>query len=205
MNKFIFIVIFILILGLTWILIFPYKTITHTVTAKDYFPIKPNTVFVYQGYGNEFASYIRTTEYTNCTKQQQRINNGGTEIANVYEYTDCGVKLIFTKNEYYNRENFLYAEPNRDEYLIKNPIKNGTSWTLPDGSIRSITNTNATVTTDLKTYTCALEVTTIAGANKTQDYYVSDVGLIKSVYYLEGGYTVTSSLKEIKTNISNGL
>ncbi|GIM28922.1 hypothetical protein CPJCM30710_15880 [Clostridium polyendosporum] len=194
MKKFVIIIFFMVIL------MFPNTALAATSTAKDYFPMKPNTVFVYQGYGNEFSSYIRYTDYTNSTRQQLRINNGGTETVNVYEYTFYGVRIRYTNNECYYRENFLNKTANKSEYLIKNPIKKGTTWTLADGSKRSITNTNATMKTTLKTYTGALEVTTTRGTSKTKDYYVKGVGLVKSIHYLEGGYTVMSSLKQIKTN-----
>ena len=181
-------------------LMFPSTALAVTTTAKDYFPIKSNTVFVYQGYGNEYASYTRYTDYANSTTQQFRINNGGTETVNVYEYTTYGVRLRYTSNECYYRENFLGKTANRSEYLIKDPIIKGTSWTLSDGSKRSITNTNATVKTDINTYIGALEITTINGTNMTKDYYVKDIGLVKSVHYLEGGYAIISSLKQIKTS-----
>lgn len=191
---------FVVIIFFMVILMFPNTALAATSTAKDYFPMKPNTVFVYQGYGNEFASYTRYTDYNNLTRQQLRINNGGTETVNVYEYTIYGVRVRYTKSECYYRENFLNTTANKSEYLIKDPIRNGTTWTLADGSRRSITNTNATIQTTLKTYTGALEVTTTKGTNSTKDYYVKDVGLVKSIHYLEGGYTVSSSLKQIKTN-----
>jgi hypothetical protein len=196
MKKFVIAIFFTLVL----VLIFPNIGLAAMPTAKDYLSMKPNTVFIYQGYGNEFASYTRYTDYTSSTRQQLRIENGGTETVNVYEYTTYGVRLRYTKNECYYRENFLNKTANTSEYVIKNPVKGGTSWDLPNGSKRSITSTNATVKTPLKTYTGALEVTTTKGTSKTKDYYVKDVGLVKSVHYLEGNYTVTSSLKQIKTN-----
>lgn len=191
---------FLVMLFFMIMLMFPNKALAVTPTAKDYFPMKPNTVFVYQGYGNEFASYTIYTDYTSSTRQQLRKNNGGTETVSVYEYTTYGVRVRYTKSECYYRESFLNTTANKSEYLIENPIKKGTTWTLADGSKRSITNTNTTIQTPLKTYTGALEVTTTKGTNKTKDYYVKDVGLVKSIYYLQGGSTVMSSLKQIKTN-----
>ena len=196
MKKSIFLVLYVLALIIALVLCKEYNKTTGT--ARDYYPIKENTVFVYQGYGDEYASYTRYTDYTDSIKQQLRTNNGGTETVNVYEYTKDGIKNIFTKNVCRYRENFLNETANKDEYLIKNPIRVGTTWTLSDGSKRSITSVNATVSTDLKEFTGALEVTTIKDSNKTQDYYVKDIGLVKSVYKIYGGDTVTSSLKEIK-------
>lgn len=182
------------------LLLLPNITLAAVPKAKDYFPMKPNAVYYYQGYGNEYASYTRYTDFTNSTRQQFRVDNGGTETVNVYEYTAYGVKLRYSKSEIYYRESFLNKTANRSDYIIKNPIRKGTSWTLSDGSKRSITSTNAVVKTPLKKYTGALEITTVKGKSKTKDYYVKGVGLVKSVYYLEGGYTVSSSLKQIKTN-----
>ncbi|MHC1685093.1 MAG: GerMN domain-containing protein [Clostridiaceae bacterium] len=196
MKKSIFLVLYGLVLTLVLMACNQYNNTTRT--AKEYYPMKSNSVFVYEGYGNEYASYTRYTDYTDSIKQQLRTNNGGTETVNVYENTNDGVKIIFTKNECYYRESFLNDTANKDEYLIKNPIKVGTTWTLPDGSKRSITSVNTTVSTDLKEYTRALEITTTNDSSKTQDYYVKDIGLVKSVYKSYDGFTVTSSLKEIK-------
>lgn len=170
-----------------------------SLTAKDFFPILPNCQYIYQGFGNEFLSYTTFTDYTNNTKQQLRISNGATEIVRVYEYTPSGVRLILQKPETYYRENFL-SKPNvLEEYIIKNPIQVGTNWSLLDGSVREITNINQTIKTPLTTYTSVLEIITTNGNSKSLDYYVNDLGLIKSVYFIDDE-TLSSEIKQIKYN-----
>lgn len=169
------------------------------LTAKDFFPMIPDRQYIYQGFGNEFLSYTTFTDYTNNTKQQLRISNGATEIVRVYEYTPSGVRLILQKPETYYRENFL-SKPNvLEEYIIKNPIQVGTNWSLLDGSVREITNINQTIKTPLTTYTSVLEITTTNGNSKSLDYYVKDLGLIKSVYFIDDE-TLSSEIKQIKYN-----
>ena len=43
-----------------------------SLKIEDYFPIKDNLQIVYEGQGNEFASYNITIDYTSENKVQQR-------------------------------------------------------------------------------------------------------------------------------------
>ena len=61
---------------------------TQLLKIKDYFPMKKNTRYVYEGTGNEYASYDVYNDYINGDKVQQRVNNGGTVMANVIEIKD---------------------------------------------------------------------------------------------------------------------
>lgn len=54
----------------------------------DFFPIRENTKYVYEGAGNEFAGYDVYIDYASGDKVQQRIENGGTVMARVYEIKD---------------------------------------------------------------------------------------------------------------------
>ena len=49
-------------------------------TIKDYFSFKENTKYVYEGMGNEFASYYVLVDYLVGNRVQLRYNNGGTEM-----------------------------------------------------------------------------------------------------------------------------
>ncbi|WP_243240431.1 LysM peptidoglycan-binding domain-containing protein [Clostridium cibarium] len=168
--------------------------------AQDYFPITSNSEYIYEGLGNEFASFTNFTDYTTNNKEQLRTNNGGTEIVRVYEYTTEGVKLVFSQGETYYRENFLNKTPNKNEYIILNPISVGNTWTLPDGGIRTITHINISIQTPYINIPSAIEITTINGQNKTIDYYVEGIGLIKTNFYSNNTFLVSSSLKEIRNS-----
>ncbi len=167
---------------------------------KDYFPIKENVRYVYEGKGNEYASYEVYIDYTSENKVQQRINNGGTEMAKVYKIKDGKLLVSLSKGEVYYRENLLDTIGDESEVLLMEPIKNGTSWTLKDSRVRTITGTSVDVVTPLGSYK-AIEVTTEGESGKTIDYYAKDVGLVKSVFVYDD-YEVISSLSKMEEDVA---
>ena len=165
-------------------------------TVQDYFPVKPNTRYVYAGSGNEYASYDVLVDYSQGSKFQQRVDNGGTVTARVIEVKDGVAKLVFTRAEVYYRENFLKNKANQSEILLKGPLRAGTKWKLSDGRERRINSTSASVSTPSGNYS-AVEVVTKSKDGITTDYYAKNVGLVKSVFKY-GDTEVTSSLSAIE-------
>ena len=175
------------------------------LNIKSYYPIKENTRYTYEGTGNEYANYNIYTEYTGKGKVQNRVDNGGTVLAEVIEVNDKAVTKIISRPEAYYREGLLgdktlsSRDKKKDEILLKAPIQEGNTWTLNDGRKRTITNTSIDVKTPMKSYK-AIEVTTEGkGREKTVDYYAKDVGLVKSVF-VSYGMEVKSELKAIDEN-----
>ena len=66
---------------------------------EDYFPIKANTHYVYQGMGNEYASYDVYIDYASEDKVQQRVDNGGTVMANVLELKDGKLTKLYSREK----------------------------------------------------------------------------------------------------------
>lgn len=170
-----------------------------SLSIKDYFPIKENTKYVYQGTGNEYASYDVYIDYTSESKVQQRVNNGGTVVAKVIEVKDGKVTRLLSKGEVYYKENLL-NEKGDEEILLMEPLVKGTSWKLKDSRVRTITDISKDVATPSGNYK-AIEVVTESGNDKTIDYYAKDVGLVKSVF-TSGGSEITSSLSKIEENVT---
>lgn len=173
---------------------------SESLQIKDYFPIKNNVRYTYLGKGNEYASYNVYTDYTSDSKVQQRVDNSGTVVANVIELKDGKLKKVLSRPEAYYRENLLEKKEGEEEILLMQPLAKGTTWTLKDSRVRTITNTSVDVTTPLGSYK-AIEVETKDSKGKTIDYYAKNVGLIKSVFVSEG-LEVTSSLSKIEENAS---
>ncbi|MFA6308215.1 MAG: GerMN domain-containing protein [Clostridia bacterium] len=173
-----------------------------TVVAKDtiaeYFPYTENKEYIFKGEGNEFASYNVFVDYINGPRAQIRLNDGGTEVVQVIENKNGELRLLYKKSECYFRENFLAKTYKNSEILLKEPIEKGTAWTLSNKTKRSITNINVDVKTSLGIYK-AVEVTTFAKDGKTKDYYVKNMGLVKTVFIVEDG-TITSTLDDIKSD-----
>ena len=163
----------------------------------DFFPIRENTKYIYEGAGNEFAGYDAYIDYASGDKVQQRIENGGTVMARVYEINDGKLTLKLSRGEAYYRDNLLDLKGDTEEVMLMEPLAKGTSWTLKDGSKRTITGTNTVITTPMGSYAC-IEVTTenVDGSTAAQ-YYAKDVGLVRSVFS-SGGQEVTSTLKSVE-------
>ena len=175
------------------------QTETDQLKLTDYYPIKENTKYVYEGTGNEYASYDTYIDYTSENKFQQRVNNGGTVMANVFQLKDGKLTKLYSRGEAYYRENLLKQESNSDEVLLMEPLQKGTTWTLSDSRVRTITNTAVDITTPTGNYK-AIEVTTEGANDKTMDYYAKNVGLVKSVFVSEGN-EVTSTLSKVEENV----
>ncbi len=174
--------------------------VSEVLKIQDYFPIKGNTRYVYEGKGNEYASYNVYIDYTSGGKIQQRVDNGGTVTAKVIELKDGKLTRLLSRGEAYYRENLLKTVENENEILLMEPLVQGTTWNLSDSRKRTITNTKADITTPLGNYK-AIEVTTEGPDSKTIDYYAKDIGLVKSVLNT-GEMEVSSSLSKIEENFS---
>lgn len=169
---------------------------TDQLDIEDYFPIVENTRYIYEGKGNEYASYDVYIDYTTEEKVQQRVSSGGTVLARVIKIDDGKLTRVYSKEEVYYRQNLLEAEGKEEEVLLMEPLKEGTEWTLRDSRVRKITGTSVEVTTPSGNYK-AIEVLTEGPESKTYDYYAKDVGLVKSVF-VSGDTEVSSSLSKIE-------
>jgi hypothetical protein len=163
---------------------------------EDFFPIVKDEKYIYEGTGNEFAGYTVYPDYTSKDRVQQRIENGGTVLARVYEVKDGKLTMVLSRGEVYYRENMLQKTDGADEVMLMEPLKKGTSWTLKDGSRRIITGTDKKVTTPYGTFPC-IEVTTEGKDGTTLHYYAKDTGLIETIFRT-GGTEVTSALKSVE-------
>lgn len=175
------------------------EPIANLGTIEEYYPLKKNTHYIYEGTGNEFASYDLYNDYISEGKVQQRMNNGGTTKVNVMELKGGNLSKVYTRGEAYYRENLLNQKSEKIEVLLMEPLIKGTTWKLNDGSKRTITDTAAEVTTPTGNYK-ALEVTTESSKDKTIDYYTKNVGLVKSVF-VSGVSQITSTLTKIEENV----
>lgn len=167
-------------------------------SVEAYMPYPTNTRYVYQGEGNEYASYDVYVDYRTDNRVQTRTNNGGTEMVRVIEYQDGKIVELLAKGETYYRENFTNTKSQQGNIVLQGPIQTGTSWTDANKQIHTITNTAAKVTTPLGSYT-TIEVTTQGENDQMTEYYAAGVGLIRSVFQA-GDTQITSTLTAMETN-----
>ncbi|OPX86313.1 MAG: Endo-1,4-beta-xylanase A precursor [Pelotomaculum sp. PtaB.Bin104] len=166
----------------------------------DYFPVQGYASYVYEGIGNEYASYSVFIDYASAGKVQQRVDNGGTVAARVLELKDGKLIRQLFQGETYYRENLLNVTDASAEILLMEPLKAGISWTLKDGRTRKITSISADAATPLGSYK-AIAVVTEGPYDTITEYYAKDVGMVKSVF-TSGGEEISSSLKELIINAS---
>lgn len=164
---------------------------------EDYFPMRADTQYEYEGSGNEFASYKEHVDYIENNKFQRRVDNGGRVVAEVIEVGSGEVKKILSRPEMYYRENLIRFNPEEEDIILKAPIKVGTEWNVEVGA-RKITSVSADVSTPSGKYK-AIEVVTKGDSVETTHYYAKGVGLVKSVFKSEGS-EVSSVLKAVKEN-----
>jgi hypothetical protein len=171
-----------------------------TFTIQDYFPSKENLNLKYNGTGNEYAQKEVYVDYVKDNRVQLRVINPGTTLGQVFEVKDGELRLITSKEEFYYLDDLTTAKNDNPEVFLKEPLVKGTSWTLPDGKKRYISGIDVEVSTPSGSYK-ALEVTTEQDESKTFDYYVLNIGLVKSVFR-SGDTTVETSLEKIEENAS---
>ena len=120
-------------------------------------------------------------------------------MAIVLELSGGNLFKVYSRGEVYYRENLLKAIGDEKEILLKEPLEKGTTWTLKDGRVRTVSNTAVDITTPMGNYK-AVEVTTKSVNDNTIDYYVKNVGLVKSVF-VSGETEVSSTLTKIEENV----
>jgi outer membrane lipoprotein-sorting protein len=168
--------------------------------VNDYFPVNSDIYMKFMGTGNEYAEYETYIEYVRGNVIQKRVINPGTVSVEVYTVDNDALRRVFSQGETYYRNDFTsYAAV--DEILIKAPIKVGTTWTLADGSTRTITSLNKKLSVAAGDFE-ALEVTTASKDYTIVDYYAKNTGLIKTEFKADGEnpFTVVSELEELSAS-----
>jgi hypothetical protein len=177
------------------------KDTDNTSNIESYYPFEENVKYTYSGVGNEYAAYSVYVDYLKDDRQQIRVNNGGTEMVKVLQIKDGELKLVYSKGESYYREDVTSKVNDKSEVLLKEPLTKGNSWTLLDGSTRSITNVKVSIKTPLGSYEC-IEVTTVRKESTVKDYYAANIGLVKTLFTdKETATEVSSSLSKIDKNV----
>lgn len=166
------------------------------VSLNDYYPFIHDSVYEYEGRGNEFAEQSVFLEYENGQRGQYRNINPGTETVRIVERTADSVREIYLEGEFYHTENILSTSGVKNNILLKEPLEKGNSWELEEGYIREITGLDVMIETPYGTFN-ALEVTTYLDEDRLQkNYYAKDIGMV-AVLYFDGEIEISSLLSDI--------
>ncbi|KRQ87152.1 Sporulation and spore germination [Caloramator mitchellensis] len=167
-------------------------------TLKDYYPFISDRRMKYQGIGNEYAEKDVYVDFINDNRIQLRVLNPGTILAQVLEIKDGELRLIKSQEEFYYRDYLIDSQNSSPEILLKEPLEKGTAWNTPEGK-RYISEVNKKISTPSGEYE-ALEVTTEGKDYKTYDYYVLNIGLVKTVFE-SGENKIETNLEKIETGV----
>lgn len=175
------------------------------LTAADLFPLEADVMYEYEVVGSQFPAFTVFNDFIDDDSVQQRIENGeswegGTDVTRVYVVADGKVTRTLSVGDIYYMENMMDQTGATQEVLLMEPIEEGTTWQLTDGSTRTINEVDVQVETPAGNYKC-VEVVTEGGGYSKKEYYAKDVGLVKTISLSEADNTeVTSTLKQITTD-----
>lgn len=167
-------------------------------SIKDFYPFKENIKYIYEDKGKDSSTSSVYIDYLKGDTIQLRFTSNGTSKVKVLEYKNEELKIINSKSECNFREDLTAKHEENEEILLKEPLVKGSSWTLPDGRKRYISNTEVSITTPYGSLK-ALEVTTENNDSKDTDYYALNIGLVKTVYHLNGK-ELSSSISKLQEN-----
>lgn len=172
----------------------------------DWIPRLDNVVYSYEGTGNEYASYAWNPQFNQANYYQIVTNNGGTVLAEGFEYTDEQITRTFTRSETYFRDNFSeissVSSESDAEIFLKTPIKVGSSWESSYGAYE-ITSINKEITVPAGTYQ-TIEVSITYPDSQSRRYYAKDVGLVYEISQMDS-HTIESKLSSILTDTPESL
>lgn len=167
---------------------------------SDFYPFKENIRMKYEGIGNEYAEQDVYVDFIKNNRIQLRVINPGTTACQIIENKNGELRFIKSVGEFYYRDNLIDVKNNKYEILIKEPIKAGTTWNLPDGTKRYISKLDADITVPYGKFK-ALEITIEEKDAKVYTYYVKNLGLVKTLYKFNNG-TIETNLSKVENNVS---
>ena len=167
---------------------------------SDFYPFKENIRMKYEGIGNEYAEQDIYVDFIRNDRIQLRVINPGTTACQIIENKNGELRFIKSVGEFYYRDDLTGVKNNKYEILIKEPIKAGNTWTLPDGTKRYISKLDTDVTVPYGKFK-ALEITTEEKDAKVYTYYVKNLGLVKTLYKFNNG-TIETNLSKVENNAS---
>ncbi|SKA84814.1 Sporulation and spore germination [Caloramator quimbayensis] len=158
-----------------------YKDKNSNYKISDFFTFKGNFKISYQSLGNNYSSRTVYIDYIKGNRIQLRIVTPSTVTGQVIESDNGELKLLTLRDEFNYIDDLTSYVNKEPEILLKEPIKLGNSWTLPNGSKRFISGIDMDVETPIGRFKC-LEVTTKSKDSTKIDYYALGFGPIKTIY-----------------------
>lgn len=177
LHKFSYLILLLLIF-LVFILIKLFS-LSNEEKPSDYFP---DSIMVKYFEGElENDEFIQITDKVEDDKIQVKQINDNSKIVMVYDLTDTMIRLVYTyQGDEISDDYISNLEENRDDIIIKGPLKVGNSWDDNSGGVYEITEMDIIVRTPAGGFE-ALLVEYNNDQLNIKEYYAKEIGLIKIV------------------------
>jgi hypothetical protein len=166
-----------------------------------FYPLKVGNLWVYEGDGMEYSTFVQTVAYKKGNRYQINIDNGGTVMANILEENRDNIINTYKSGEIYNNEELLDKGRNVNIILLQAPIEKGNFWISEENHYEIIdTAVDLKVPAGRFKDCIAVRMTFKDNTSNMIYYYKRGIGLVQSEFRTEAGDLVTSKLKryEIK-------
>lgn len=167
--------------------------------VSTYFPIEAKLTWIFEGEGNEYASFTRRVMVQQVNRSQFAEDNGGTKMVMVYQVEPDKVKRTFFEPEFYSDKNMLNEAANQSEIILKGPLKVGSAW-QDDKNKREVLGIREKVTVPAGTFenVVKIRITPLQGESQGSElfeYYAPNTGLILREFISGENFKVISKLK----------
>ncbi|NLL81365.1 MAG: hypothetical protein GX231_03545 [Tissierellia bacterium] len=166
----------------------------------EYYPQKEMIKIFRDDLGNK--GFTQIVDKIENNKVQIKQIDELTSVVMIYEIKEDYIKLIFTEEVGENKFKEDYIKelnPNRNDFIIKAPIKVGTKWHDNLGGYYEIIKTDAIVKTSLDEFE-AIVVRYKNDDFTVKEYYSKDLGLVKIVVNNFSAYQLEEINFEWKTS-----
>ena len=174
---------------------------------RAFFPTQPGLTWVFEGSGNEYASFTRTVTRSEGDRVQVAENNDGTRSGKVFQVTDDALVQVFSTEEFYVDKTLFNEKPNRFQVYLKAPLKAGTLWQDCQEK-REIVSINEKVQVPAGSFQNVIKVKITPlnqnPANEQFEYYAAGTGLIMREFFADG-YVITSKLKSFSSGSASAV
>lgn len=162
---------------------------------SDYLPLKVGNLWLYEGEGNEYASFSQEIVYEQDGRYQMMTESGGTVMANVIEVRNDSLVNTYREGEVYDNKNILNKPSNLNIIIMKLPVEGGNSWESEENRYE-ILRTDAVVDVPAGKFDNCVEVgITFKDGSKGVAFYKKGVGLIQSDFIISETEIISSKLK----------
>ncbi|SHE85686.1 GerMN domain-containing protein [Clostridium fallax] len=161
-----------------------------------YLPTKVNTELIYSTpYKDDLIyMYIETFDGNKLQFKTTDLSSNSNYLLKICE---DNISLVYYE-EHSIKNSHLLDKKNKNEILLKSPLKVGTKWSDDNYDSNEITSLNKKISTSFKEFE-TIEVTSKSQGLILKRYYAPNVGLVKSILET-GGKSYVYELKSIKEN-----